>query len=140
MGYVALWHNPELRLAVTQGPFTITFRTLGTEGMRPGLQGFTGMYGLLWFCAICGCHPQTLSMYNNGTYFVSLGRSTTMTMIFATAVQQRANIIVIVANNRMYGAIRMHQERAYPGRVSGTGLVNPDFQNLPKRMADTAKP
>ena len=48
----------------------------------------------------------------------------------ATAVQYRLNIIIVVVNNGMYGTIRMHQERAYPGRVSGTGLVNPDFAAL----------
>jgi acetolactate synthase-1/2/3 large subunit len=32
-----------------------------------------------------------------------------------------------VANNGMYGTIRMHQEKQYPGRVIGTSLVNPDF-------------
>jgi acetolactate synthase-1/2/3 large subunit len=46
---------------------------------------------------------------------------------FATAVQYRAPVIFIVVNNGMYGTIRMHQERHYPGRVSGTDLVNPDF-------------
>jgi acetolactate synthase-1/2/3 large subunit len=30
-------------------------------------------------------------------------------------------------NNNMYGTIRMHQERAYPGKVHGTSLTNPDF-------------
>jgi len=48
----------------------------------------------------------------------------------ATAVQYDLPIIVIVANNAMYGTIRMHQERSYPGRVSGTSLVNPDFAAL----------
>jgi acetolactate synthase I/II/III large subunit len=46
---------------------------------------------------------------------------------FATAVQYKAPAIFIVVNNGMYGTIRMHQERHFPGRVSGTGLVNPDF-------------
>lgn len=46
---------------------------------------------------------------------------------FATAVQYGANIITIVVNNGMFGTIRMHQERNYPGRVSGTELHNPDF-------------
>ena len=46
---------------------------------------------------------------------------------FATALQYGANIIVIVVNNGMYGTIRMHQEREYPERVSGTELRNPDF-------------
>lgn len=46
---------------------------------------------------------------------------------FATAVQYELPIIVIVSDNGMYGTIRMHQEREYPGRVSATGLKNPDF-------------
>ncbi|MEL7488376.1 MAG: thiamine pyrophosphate-dependent enzyme, partial [Pseudomonadota bacterium] len=45
----------------------------------------------------------------------------------ATAVQYKLPIIVLVANNGSYGTIRMHQERAYPARVSGTDLQNPDF-------------
>jgi acetolactate synthase-1/2/3 large subunit len=45
----------------------------------------------------------------------------------ATAVQYELPIVVLVVNNGMYGTIRMHQERTYPGRVSGTDLVNPDF-------------
>jgi acetolactate synthase-1/2/3 large subunit len=46
---------------------------------------------------------------------------------FATALQYGANIIVVVVNNGMYGTIRMHQEREYPARISGTELRNPDF-------------
>ncbi len=46
---------------------------------------------------------------------------------FATAVQYGLPIIAIICDNRSYGTIRMHQEREYPGRVSGTGLTNPDF-------------
>lgn len=49
---------------------------------------------------------------------------------FATAIRYRLPIIVLVINNGMYGTIRMHQEREYPGRVSGTGLTNPDFAAL----------
>ncbi len=48
----------------------------------------------------------------------------------ATAVQYRAGLILVVFNNNMFGTIRMHQEREYPGRVSGTGLHNPDFAAL----------
>ncbi len=40
------------------------------------------------------------------------------------------NPIVFVFNNQMYGTIRMHQERDYPHRVSGTTLTNPDFQKF----------
>jgi acetolactate synthase I/II/III large subunit len=48
----------------------------------------------------------------------------------STAVQHGAKPIVIVANNGRYGTIRMHQERHYPGRPSGTDLANPDFAAL----------
>ena len=49
---------------------------------------------------------------------------------FGTAVQYGANIIVIIANNGVYGTIRMHQARQYPNRPSGTDMVNPDFAAL----------
>ncbi len=45
----------------------------------------------------------------------------------ATAVQYGLNVITVVSNNSVYGTIRMHQEREYPARVSGTDLKNPDF-------------
>jgi acetolactate synthase-1/2/3 large subunit len=45
----------------------------------------------------------------------------------ATAVQHDLPIVIIVVDNRMYGTIRLHQERQFPGRVVGTDLVNPDF-------------
>lgn len=48
----------------------------------------------------------------------------------STAQQHGADIIVIVANNGRYGTIRMHQEKHYPGRVSGTDLFNPDYAAL----------
>ncbi len=48
----------------------------------------------------------------------------------ATAVQERAAVLFILVDNGMYGTIRMHQARTFPGRVSGTALVNPDFAAL----------
>jgi acetolactate synthase I/II/III large subunit len=45
----------------------------------------------------------------------------------ATAVHEKLNVIFIVVNNNMYGTIRMHQEREFPGHVHGTALTNPDF-------------
>ncbi|MGI9026113.1 MAG: thiamine pyrophosphate-binding protein [Burkholderiaceae bacterium] len=48
----------------------------------------------------------------------------------ATAVQEHAGVLFIVVNNGMYGTIRMHQEKHFPGRVSGTSLINPDFAAL----------
>ena len=46
---------------------------------------------------------------------------------FATAVQYDLPFITIISDNGIYGTIRMHQEREYPGRVSATQLRNPDF-------------
>ena len=45
----------------------------------------------------------------------------------ATAAQYGCDLIVIIFDNSGYGTIRMHQEREYPGRISATGLSNPDF-------------
>ena len=47
-----------------------------------------------------------------------------------TAAQENANIIVVVIDNGIYGTIRMHQEREYPGRIFATTLKNPDFAAL----------
>jgi acetolactate synthase I/II/III large subunit len=46
---------------------------------------------------------------------------------FATAVQYNLPFTTIIVDNGMYGTIRMHQEREYPGRISATELRNPDF-------------
>jgi acetolactate synthase-1/2/3 large subunit len=46
---------------------------------------------------------------------------------FATAVQYGAPFTTVIVDNGMYGTIRMHQERHYPGRISASELRNPDF-------------
>jgi acetolactate synthase-1/2/3 large subunit len=51
---------------------------------------------------------------------------------FATAVQYNLPVIVVVCDNGIYGTIRMHQERDYPGRVVATALKNPDFVSYAK--------
>jgi acetolactate synthase-1/2/3 large subunit len=48
----------------------------------------------------------------------------------ATAMHHGAKPVIMVCNNGMYGTIRMHQERDYPGRISATALTNPDFVKL----------
>jgi acetolactate synthase-1/2/3 large subunit len=45
----------------------------------------------------------------------------------ATAIQYDAPVVIVILNNGMYGTIRMHQEKNYPGRVVGTELKNPHF-------------
>jgi acetolactate synthase I/II/III large subunit len=53
---------------------------------------------------------------------------------FATAVQYKIPVIMVVLDNGMYGTIRMHQERHYPGTVSATRLGNPDFAALARNF------
>ena len=57
----------------------------------------------------------------------------------ATAVQYRLAIVFVVIDNGMYGTIRMHQERQYPARVSGTSLINPDFAALARAYGATGE-
>jgi acetolactate synthase I/II/III large subunit len=48
----------------------------------------------------------------------------------ATAMQYELPVVIVIADNGMYGTIRMHQERHYPARVIATELKNPDFAAL----------
>ena len=48
----------------------------------------------------------------------------------ATSLAEGPGPIILLFNNAMYGTIRMHQERRFPGRVVGTDLKNPDFPAL----------
>jgi acetolactate synthase-1/2/3 large subunit len=57
----------------------------------------------------------------------------------ATAAQYGARVIVLLVNNGMYGTIRMHQERRFPGRVSGTDLAGPDFVALARSFGAHAE-
>jgi acetolactate synthase-1/2/3 large subunit len=57
----------------------------------------------------------------------------------ATAVAHGIDLLVIVVDNGWYGTIRMHQERDYPGRVSGTQLTNPDFAALARSYGGWAE-
>lgn len=79
-------------------------------------------YGLPGAIGAAFAHPkkQVIAFAGDGCFLMT-GQE------FATAVRHRLPIIVIVVNNGMYGTIRMHQERDYPGRPSGTALTNPDF-------------
>jgi acetolactate synthase-1/2/3 large subunit len=56
----------------------------------------------------------------------------------ATAVQHGADMLVIVVDNGAYGTIRMHQEREFPARLSGTTLRNPDFAALARAFGGWA--
>ncbi len=82
-------------------------------------------YGLPAAVAAKAAHPnRAVVCFTGDGCFLMTGQE------LATAVQYGLNIVVLVVNNSMYGTIRMHQEREYPGRVIATDLVNPDFAAL----------
>jgi len=83
--------------------------------------GFMG-YGVPAAVSMKTIHPgRTVLAINGDGDFLMNGQE------FATAIQYGRAIICIVMDNSTFGTIRMHQEREYPGRVSGTDLRNPDF-------------
>src|SRR6185436_8973735 len=57
----------------------------------------------------------------------------------ATAAAHGLDLLVILVDNGSYGTIRMHQERDYPKRVSGTDLANPDFAALARAYGGWAE-
>ncbi len=79
-------------------------------------------YGLPAAIGVKRLHPERIVVCVAGDGdFLMTGQE------FATAVQYGLAFVTIVVDNGLYGTIRMHQEREYPGRVVGTGLRNPDF-------------
>jgi acetolactate synthase I/II/III large subunit len=98
------------------------FRRHGTQlAPKSGAMGF----GVPAALAAKVVHPKrtVVAVAGDGD-FVMCGQE------LATAVQHGLDVVVLVVDNGMYGTIRMHQERAYPGRVIATDLQNPDFAAL----------
>lgn len=101
-----------------------TYKGFGTS-LAP-VSGSMG-YGLpAAIAAKITCPDRTVVAFAGDGCFLMTGQE------LATAVQHDLPLIVIIADNGMYGTIRMHQEQTYPGRVSGTSLVNPDFAAFAK--------
>jgi acetolactate synthase-1/2/3 large subunit len=96
-------------------------------GKRRQLAPYSGSmgYGVPAAVAAKLVHPDrvVVSWNGDGCYLMN-GQE------LATTVQYGLAVIFVVLDNGMYGTIRMHQEREYPARVSGTDLVNPDFAAL----------
>ena len=91
-------------------------------------------YGLPAAIAAKLVHPQrTVVAFAGDGCFQMNGQE------LATAVQYRLPIVVLVINNGMYGTIRMHQERTYPGRVIGSDLTNPNFVRLAEAYGAAAQ-
>lgn len=108
--YAAFLH----RYFVYKAPFTQLAPTSGSMGY-----GFPAAVS----AAIAYPDRTVVCLAGDGCFQMTLNE-------MSTAIQHGAAPIVIVANNGQYGTIRMHQERHYPGRVSGTALANPDFAAL----------
>jgi len=96
---------------------------------RPGrllgcIAGAMG-YGVAAAVGASIVHPEktVVGIVGDGGFMMSASE-------MATALHHGAKPILIVCNNGIYGTIRMHQEKHYPGRVSATGLSNPDFVKL----------
>jgi acetolactate synthase-1/2/3 large subunit len=96
---------------------------------RPGRQlgptsGAMG-YGVPAAVAAKLAHPERLVVgFCGDGGFLMTGQE------LATSLAEGPGPIILVFNNAMYGTIRMHQERRFPGRISGTSLKNPDFTAL----------
>ena len=98
------------------------FRRHGTQlAPKSGAMGF----GLPAALAAKVVHPRrpVVAVAGDGDFLMTAQE-------LATAVQHHLDVVVLVVNNGMYGTIRMHQERTYPGRITGTELENPDFAAL----------
>ncbi len=94
------------------------------RGFRTQLAPYVGSmgYGVPAAIAAKALHRDRMVLSWNGDgCFLMNGQE------LATAVQYGLAIVFVVVDNAMYGTIRMHQERTYPGRVHGTALANPDF-------------
>jgi acetolactate synthase-1/2/3 large subunit len=97
------------------------------RGFRTQLAPYSGAMGYAVPSAIAAkaVHPDRIVVSWNGDgCFMMNGQE------MATAMQYGLAVVFVVIDNGMYGTIRMHQERTYPARVSGTDLVNPDFAAL----------
>ena len=96
---------------------------------RPGTQlaPYSGSMGYAVPAAIAAklLHPGRIVVSWNGDGCFQMNGQE-----LATAVQFGAAVVFVVIDNGMYGTIRMHQERRYPGRVVGSALANPDFAAL----------
>jgi acetolactate synthase-1/2/3 large subunit len=119
------------------GNFTVwahrfyVFRRYGTQlAPQSGAMG----YGVPAALTAKLLHPDRIvvCLAGDGDFMMSAAE-------LATAIQYDLPIVVIIVNNGMYGTIRMHQERNYPGRAIGTDLVNPDFVQLARSFGTHAE-
>ncbi len=132
MWKIAQWLDANLpdNAIITNGAgnySTWMHRLFRYRGYRTQLAPYSGAmgYGVPSAIAAKAVHPDRVVVSWNGDgCFMMNGQE------LATAVQYDLAVIFVVIDNGMYGTIRMHQEKTYPARVSGTDLRNPDFAAL----------
>ena len=132
MGRVMAWLSEELPedviLTHGAGNFTVwpdKFYRYGPKARLLGPQSGAMGYGLPAAIAASLAHPgrRVVCFAGDGDFQMNCQE-------LATARQHGAAPIVLILNNGIYGTIRAHQEREYPGRVFGTDMENPDFVAL----------
>ena len=132
MGEIAAWldeHLPEDAILTNgAGNYTVWLhRFFRYRRFRTQLAPTSGAMGYGVPAAIAAkaaCPERMVISWNGDGCYMMNGQE------LATAVQYNLPVIFVVVNNGMYGTIRMHQEREYPGRTVATDLVNPDFAAL----------
>jgi acetolactate synthase-1/2/3 large subunit len=132
LGKVMTWlreHLPEDAIVTSDAGNFSGWPNRFLQYRRPGRQlgptsGAMG-YGVPAAVAAKFVHPDRLVVgFCGDGGFMMTGQE------IATSVLEGVGPIILVFNNAMYGTIRMHQERRFPGRVVGTTLKNPDFLGL----------
>ncbi len=129
MGEIMAWlqsHLPD-DVIITNGAGNFTvwpnkFFRYGPDARLLAPQNGSMGYGLPAAIAAKVAHPDrtVVCFAGDGDFQMNMQE-------LGTARQAGRSPIVLVLDNAMYGTIRMHQERHYPARVSGTAIVNPDF-------------
>lgn len=132
MGKISAWLRDNLAddAIVTNGAGNFTvwpnkFLLYGKNARLLAPQSGAMGYGLPAAVAAKVAHPERVVVC-----FAGDGDFQMNCQELGSAVQAGAQPIVLLLNNNMYGTIRMHQEKNYPERVSGTDIVNPDFVAL----------
>jgi acetolactate synthase I/II/III large subunit len=129
LGAIMVWLRehlpPEAVITLGAGNFTGWVHRFYRVRRYGGLVGPTAGsmgYGFPAALGMATLHPQrpVVCVAGDGDFLMT-GQD------FATAVQYKLPLIVLIADNGLYGTIRMHQEREYPNRVVATQLHNPDF-------------
>ncbi|HKL65330.1 MAG TPA: thiamine pyrophosphate-dependent enzyme [Roseovarius sp.] len=117
----AIITNGAGNFAIWSGRFLKYGRAMRLLGPQSGAMG----YGIPAAIAARIVHPE-----RRVVCFAGDGDFQMTCQELATAAQAGAQPVILVLDNGTYGTIRAHQERNYPGRVSGTDMINPDFAAL----------